>query len=325
MKRKILIAFSLVLVLVIIVLVLADRNVSQPSLRGRLVYSGLLLRKSLSREKTLKERRREIDRTGKLAGRFVKVDVEPVLAGGVSAEWVCPPGSLEERAIFYLHGGAYTIGSLESHRGLAGRIARASGICALTLDYRLAPEHPYPAAVEDATAAYRWLLETGVPSENIVIAGDSAGGGLTVATTLSLRDAGDPTPAAAVLLSPWTDLAGTGDSITRLAAVDPMLSWERLQPSVDDYAGANNPQLPLVSPLYADLHGLPPLLIHVGSYEILLDDSTRLEANAREAGVEVTLREWPGMWHVWHSWAGLVPEGQQAIDEIGAFICERVC
>jgi acetyl esterase/lipase len=209
------------LVLVFVVLMLADGNVTKPSLRGRLVYSALLLRKSFSREKTLEERRRELDRVGKLMGRFVNVDVEPVMAGGVSAEWVCPPGSLDEHAIVYLHGGAYTIGSLESHRGKAGRIARASGICALVVGYRLAPEHPYPAAVEDATAAYHWLLETGLSSENIVIAGDSAGGGLTMATLLSLRDAGDPTPAAAVLLSPWTDLAGTGDSITRLAAVDP--------------------------------------------------------------------------------------------------------
>jgi acetyl esterase/lipase len=325
-RRRILIASGLVLILLVLVLLFADGYVIKPSLTSRLLYSGLMIRKPIARERTLEEDREYLDHTGRLAELSLKVDVKPVTAGGVPAEWVCPYDPLDERTIFYLHGGSYTMGSLDSHRGLVGQIALASGMCVLIIDYRLAPENPFPAALEDATAAYRWLLEMGMLPEHIAIAGDSAGGGLTMATLLSLRDNGIALPALAVLLSPWTDLAGTGESLTTLDQADPLLKWdEGLEKMAAYYFGDNDPRSPLISPLYADLHNLPPLLIQVGSNEILLDDAIRLAGQARQSGGDVTLQVWEGMWHVWHPWAVLVPESQQAIDEIGAFICGRLC
>jgi len=252
------------------------------------------------------------------------VRCEQVDAGGVSAEWIMTPQATAERVIFYLHGGGYAIGSVKTHRELISRISRAAGARALAIDYRLAPEHPFPAAVEDATTAYRWLLENGVEPTRIVIAGDSAGGGLTVATLVALRDAGDPLPAAGVCLSPWVDLEGIGESMTARAEVDPMVQRDGLLAMAKAYLGDANPRLPLAAPLYADLTGLPPLLIQVGTAETLLDDSTRLAERARSAGVDVVLEPWEDMIHVWHLFASMLPEGQQAVDRIGEFIRERV-
>ena len=252
------------------------------------------------------------------------VRCEQVDAGGVSAEWIMTPQATAERVIFYLHGGGYAIGSVKTHRELISRISRAAGARALAINYRLAPEHPFPAAVEDATTAYRWLLENGVEPARIVIAGDSAGGGLTVATLVALRDAGDPLPAAGVCLSPWVDLEGIGESMTARAEVDPMVQRDGLLAMAKAYLGDANPRLPLAAPLYADLTGLPPLLIQVGTAETLLDDSTRLAERARSAGVDVVLEPWEDMIHVWHLFASMLPEGQQAVDRIGEFIRERV-
>jgi acetyl esterase/lipase len=194
----------------------------------------------------------------------------------------------------------------------------------LVIDYRLAPENPFPAALEDATAAYRWLLKSGFKPEQIVIAGDSAGGGLSLSTMVSLRDAGDPLPRGAVLLSPWTDLAGTGESIKTHAEIDPWLNADNLIPFAALYFGKEDGRHPLVSPLYADLHGLPPMLIQVGSDEILLDDSTRLASRAQAAGVEVKMEVWDGLWHVWHIFASQLPEGQKAIEDLGRFARQQV-
>jgi monoterpene epsilon-lactone hydrolase len=246
--------------------------------------------------------------------------LEPVSANGVPAEWIAPPGATADRTIFYLHGGGYTIGSINTHREMVSRLSRAAGARALAIDYRLAPEHPFPAAVEDSTAAYRWLLGNGVDPGRLVIAGDSAGGGLTVATLVALRDAGAPLPAAAVCLSPWVDLEGIGESATTKAAVDPMIPGDGVLAMGKVYLGDADPRTPLAAPLYADLTGLPPLLIQVGTAEVLLDDSTRLAERARSAGVDVTLEPWDDMIHVWHIFAAMLPEGQQAIDRIGEFI-----
>lgn len=244
-------------------------------------------------------------------------------ASGVPAEWVVAPGAAEDRAILYLHGGGYVIGSITTHRELAGRISRASGARVLLIDYRLAPEHPFPAAVEDAHAAYRFLITSGFDPSRIVVAGDSAGGGLTVATLVALRYFGDPLPAAGVCLSPWVDLEGIGDSMTGKAAVDPMVGKVGLGNMAQTYLGSAHPRTPLAAPLYADLAGLPPLLIQVGTAETLLDDSTRLAERARAAGVEVTLEPWEDMVHVFQIFAGLVPEGQQAIERIGEYVKQR--
>jgi len=243
---------------------------------------------------------------------------QSVDAGGVPAEWVAVPESRPDRVILYLHGGGYVIGSPNTHRELASRVARATQARALVIDYRLAPEHPFPAAVEDATAAYRWLLGTGVSPSRIALAGDSAGGGLTLATLLALRDAQQPLPAAGVCMSPWTDLEGTGASAQPGGADDPLLDLAGLREMGAHYASAN-PRHPHAAPLYASFRGIPPLLIQVGTRELLLDDSTRVAAKAKADGVDVTLEAWDGLIHVWQLFGPTVPESEQAVARIGEF------
>jgi acetyl esterase/lipase len=282
----------------------------------------------LRAQRTLQEPSVEQMRTGMEAMvqmAPVPADVErvSVTANGVPAEWVSTPGVDPQRVVLYLHGGGYVIGSINTHRDLAQRISRAAAARVLLIGYRLAPEHPHPAAVEDATAAYRWLLAQGVSPAKLAIAGDSAGGGLTVATLVALRDAGQPLPAAAVCLSPWVDLEGLGESMTSKADVDPMVQRGPLLRMAAMYLNGQNPRTPLAAPLHADLRGLPPMLIQVGTAETLLDDSTRLAERARAAGVDVTLEPWDDMIHVWQAFAMLLPEGQQAIDGIGTFIRQR--
>ncbi len=245
---------------------------------------------------------------------------EPVRAGGVPAEWVAVSGAAEDRAVLYLHGSAFITGSAETHREIGARISAASGARVLVLEYRLAPEHPFPAAVHDVLAACRWLATAGIPFANLALAGDSAGGGLALAALVALRGEGDALPACAALISPWAELVGTGDSMRTRAEADPWLTPERLGAAAQLYLSGADPRAPLASPLFADLHGLPPLLIQVGDDEILLDDSVRLAERARAAGVEVELEVWDGMWHVWHQWAAQVPEAQRAIDGLGRFI-----
>ena len=249
------------------------------------------------------------------------ITVEKVEIEGIAAEWVTAPNAVKDRVFLYLHGGAYIMGSCNTHRYLASKLSRSTAARVLVPEYRLAPEHPFPAAIEDAVSVYRWLLNSGVSSKNIVIGGDSAGGGLTLATLLSLKDAGDPLPALAVLLSPWTDMEGTGESMVTRAEVDPWLSPDatRLTPTL--YIRDLDPRHPLVSPIYADLTGLPSLLVHVGNDEILLSDAARLVDRARAAGVEVSFKVWDDMWHVFQTFA--IPEGQQAIDEIGEFVTKH--
>jgi acetyl esterase/lipase len=249
---------------------------------------------------------------------------EPVEAGGVPCEWTSAPGAARERTILYLHGGGYCMGSVRTHRGLVARLSGAAQARALSVDYRLAPEHPHPAAVEDATSAYRWLLDQGVPPERVVIGGDSAGGGLTVAALLALRDAGDPLPAGGVCISPWVDLEAIGESMTSRAEADPMVQRDAVLRVARAYLGGADPRTPLAAPLWADLAGLPPLLVHVGTAETLLDDSTRLAERARGAGVDVTLEPWEEMIHVWHAFAPLLPEAGRAIAGIGEWVRKRV-
>jgi len=258
-----------------------------------------------------------------MAGMFqVAADVkcEPVNAGGVQSEWVTAPGADAGRAVLYLHGGGYVIGSINTHRDLAARISRAAKARVLLIDYRLAPEHPFPAAVEDSVAAYRWMLAQGLKPSRISVAGDSAGGGLTVATLVAIRDAKLATPGAAVCLSPWVDLEGVGDSMKSKASVDPMVQRDGLLEMAQHYLAGKDARSPLAAPLYADLAGLPPMLIQVGTAETLLDDSTRIAERARKAGVKVTLEPWENMIHVFQVFAPMLDEGQQAIEKIGEFI-----
>ncbi|MCX8072806.1 MAG: alpha/beta hydrolase [Candidatus Binatia bacterium] len=275
-------------------------------------------------EPTVQEMRAGLEAMAQMSVLPADVEMSSVEAEGVPAAWVVVPESEAHRVVLYLHGGGYVIGSIRTHRDLAQRIARAARARVLLIDYRLAPEHPHPAAVEDSTQAYRWLLRQGFEPAAMAVAGDSAGGGLTVATLVALRDAGDPLPAAAVCLSPWVDLEGLGESMTTKADVDPMVQREPLLRMAAMYLGGKDPRTPLAAPLYADLKGLPPLLIQVGTAETLLDDSMRLAERARAAGVDVTLEPWEDMIHVWQAFASMLPEGQQAIDRIGEFLRQRL-
>ncbi|MDX2350449.1 MAG: alpha/beta hydrolase [Porticoccus sp.] len=255
--------------------------------------------------------------------RFLKppkdVKVTSINAAGISAEWLDPPHSLLGKTMIYLHGGGYVMGSPTTHRSLVARLAKACGVRTLSVDYRLAPEHPFPAALEDALTAYQWMLDQGVLPKNIIIAGDSAGGGLSLATLISLRDNHLPLPAMALCISPWTDLTLTGESITNCAKIDPYISQDLLKLGAH-YVGDNDPQHPLISPFYADLKGLPPLLIHAGTDEVLLSDTMRLAETAKHANVEVTVKIWERMWHDFHLWAPYLPEANQAIKEISVFV-----
>jgi acetyl esterase/lipase len=247
----------------------------------------------------------------------------PVNAGGVPAEWISAAGAVDDRVILYVHGGGYVMGSIATHRETIARLSKASKARALALDYRLAPEHPFPAAVDDAVAAYRWLLSQNIKPSRIVVAGDSAGGGLTLATLVALRDAKVPLPAAGVCISPWTDMEGTGASMSTRAKADPVVQKQGLLGMAQLYLGGKDPKSPLAAPLHANLEGLPPLFIQVGDAETLLDDSTRVAEKAKRAGVKVDLEIWPEMPHVWHLFAPFLPEGQQAIDKIGQFVQAR--
>jgi monoterpene epsilon-lactone hydrolase len=245
---------------------------------------------------------------------------ERVSAGGVDAEWIAGSNARHDKTILYFHGGGFRLGSVSSHREMIGRIAEASGCRVLAINYRLAPEHRFPAALDDAVTAYDWLLDQGLRPENIVVAGDSAGGNLVLASLLGLRERDGPLPAAGVLMSPWTDLAATGESYTSRADADPIHQRPMILALAKTYLGVDgDPRHPLASPLYADLAGLPPLLIQVGDRETVLDDSIMFADKARAAGVEAELQVWDGMIHVFQMFAELA-EAARAIDSIAGFI-----
>lgn len=259
-----------------------------------------------------------------LAARFPAADdlkYTPDVADGVPVEWVEAPGADPDRVVLYLHGGGYVIGSIPSYRAFAGRVSRAARARVLLVDYRLAPEHRFPAAVDDVVTACRWLAKQRGGLARVVVAGDSAGGGLCLAMMLSLRDAGHALPVAAVCISPSTDLAKTGDSIRERAHLDPLVTVPSTYAHARRYLGEDgDPRHPLASPLYADLQGLPPTLIMVGTHEILHDDSTRLAQKAVAAGVDATLEIAQDMVHIWPYFAAILPEGQAAIERIGEFV-----
>ena len=273
---------------------------------------------------TIEQRRAQYDRAERVFPTPADVAIETVKAPQRPAEWLRPPGVRADTVVLYLHGGGYVIGSPRSHRHLAAAIARSAGARALSLDYRLAPEHPFPAALEDAVAAYQWLLGQGIAPGRVVLAGDSAGGGLTVATLIALRERGLPRPAAGVCISPWVDLACGGTSYATKAATDPIVTRDGVAELARAYLGNGDPKTPLASPLYADLQQLPPLLVQVGSEEVLLDDARGLAARTRAAGVDVTIEEWPAMIHVWHWFLPMLDEAERAIAVIGDFVRARI-
>jgi acetyl esterase/lipase len=275
---------------------------------------------------TIQEQRTRFDEMARRGIRIPKgVTVHSVQVDGVHAEWVEPAGVNTQKTILYLHGGGYCLCSIDTHRGLAARLALTSRMQVLIIAYRLAPENPFPAALEDALTAYRWLLRQGISPQQIAIGGDSAGGGLTISSSVSLRDAGEPLPAALFLLSPWTDLTFSGDSIRTRKKADPIFNHNddsfKFAPS---YLGFHDPTNPSISPLFADLAGLPTTLIQVGNDEILLDDSTRLEKKMTAAGVDAHLEIWKDMWHVFQVFAPFAPESQLAIEKIGHFLRQQI-
>lgn len=240
-----------------------------------------------------------------------------------SALWI-DVNAKTQRTVLYLHGGAYSIGSIDSHKEFAARLGIEAKANVLLLDYRLAPEHPFPAGLDDAVMAYRWLLMQGYDAANIVIAGDSAGGGLALATAMKLRDENVALPACLCMISPWTDLTMSGDTVRSHATTDIMLNTEWLRLMAHHYAGPDGLANPLASPLFGRYSGLPPMVVHASADEILLSDSQRMANNARKAGVDVTLELGKGVWHIWHVHAGYMPESKAALKKLGRFIQAKV-
>jgi monoterpene epsilon-lactone hydrolase len=270
------------------------------------------------------ERRERLDAIGSTSPVATDIRLEATDANGVAAEWSLAPGSDPSRVLLFFHGGGYCSGSIVSHRGMVTEVGRSARVRTLAVAYRLAPEHPFPAALEDARAAYRFLLDHGIAAPRIVVGGDSAGGGLTLALMTSLRDAGERLPGCAWLVSPWVDLQMTGASLAEKANVDPLISKPYLEELASAYLAGADPANPLVSPLNADLAGLPPLLVQVGSAETLLDDAVRIAQRAGAADVRINLEIWPHMIHAWHLWAAQLEEGRRAIASAGAFIRARL-
>jgi epsilon-lactone hydrolase len=273
---------------------------------------------------TLEERRAAFAPAGRLHPVPDDVVVTEVTAGGVPAHWLAAPGTGTGRVLLFLHGGGYELGSVRSDGELAARLGRASGMRVLFPEYRLAPEHPFPAAIDDVLAAWRWL-RTGqdLSASSLAVAGDSAGGGLAVALLVALRDAGEALPAAAVLMSPTVDLTSSGASMTERADQDPVSTPAVLRQFASDYLAGADPRTPLASPLFASLAGLPPLLVQVGTADLLLSDSERLAAAAAEAGVDVILEVGKGLPHVYQLQLG-TPEAAEATGQIGEFLRARV-
>jgi acetyl esterase/lipase len=278
--------------------------------------------RSKPRPRGFAERRMRMDEIG---AHPIAPDValEEGSLAGVPIEWSLAPGGDPSRVVIYFHGGGYCSGSIASHRGLVAEAGRAAGARTLAVRYRLAPECPFPAALDDARAAYAFLIGQGIAPQHIALGGDSAGGGLCLALLTSLRDAGHPLPACAWLISPWVDLEMTGASLAAKAAVDPLISKRYLEELAAAYLGGGDPANPLISPLHADLTGLPPMLVQVGSAETLLDDAVRIAGRAGAADVSVTLEIWPHMIHAWPLWAAELEEGRAALQSAGAFIRAR--
>ena len=275
---------------------------------------------SRPRATELAQRRRDMDARARQFGIAADVTVEKLSANGVPAEWTATPDADAGGAMLFVHGGGYVIGSLDSHRHLVAELGRAAGTRAMALDYRLAPEHPFPAAVQDTVAGYRFLLSSGIAPRRITIAGDSAGGGLVVGAMLAIREAGLPLPGCGWCISPWVDMEATSAAFTDLAPIDPIVQQAGILEMAGHYLGGADPRSPHAAPIYGDLRGLPPLLIQVGAAETLLDDALRLARVAGAADVFVELQVWPEMIHVWHAFHPMLEAGRRAIAAGGAFV-----
>lgn len=295
------------------------------SIRAKLIrsISSALLRRYDAASLDIEDARRKTALLGRLTVTAFGVGIEATKIAGMHAEYLRPRNADPGQLLLYLHGGAYILGGCDLHRQVVSHIARAAGMDALLPEYRLAPEHRFPAAVDDAVAVYKAVLATGIEPQHIFLAGDSAGGGLAVATMLALRDAGASLPAGAVLLSPFLDATGSGDSMRTRASQDPWFHAKDLPVITAHYCDEHQRRFPLVSPVFADVEGLPPMYIQVGDDEILLSDALRFADALVAAGIEVKLDVWPEMWHVFQMFIGKMPESRKAIDDIGAYIRSR--
>lgn len=306
----------------------------KPSLVARIVILLMqMIKKFMSSPRIpLKWQRKFMDLPGKLPFLLRGTDLErieferpgPEAGPPIKAAWITPRGVADEKVLLYLHGGHFMLGSIDSHSPMVADLARSCGCKALAVDYRLGPEHQFPAALEDCLAAYKWLVVTGYRPENILIAGDSAGGNLTASVLVGIRDSGGPMPAGGAMLCPATDLAMTGDSIVTNAAIDPAIDPEWGRQRLKLFLGDTDPRDPRCSPFYADLSGLPPLLIQCGSREVLLDDATGFAERARAAGVDVDFEVFEGMFHVFQMGGPYMPESKDALLKIGSFCRERM-
>jgi monoterpene epsilon-lactone hydrolase len=292
---------------------IAPAPIDRAIARIRAVY------RNWNRDTTVAQMRSDWDAA--FGGTTAPVTCKQIVAVGVNGEWISPANAPKDKAILYFHGGGFRIGSVVSHRDLIAQIAVASRCRVLAINYRLAPEHRFPAALDDVLVAYEWLLQQGLEPASIAFAGDSAGGNLALATMLALREGKRPLPVAAALMSPWTDLAATGASYVKRAEADPIHQRPMILALAENYLGRQgDPRDPMASPLYADLRGLPPLLIQVGDRETVLDDSVMLADKARAAGVVVDLQVWDGMIHVFQMFRAELPEAHRAISDIARFL-----
>lgn len=295
------------------------------SLRARFVrYLSRQIFKRISPDSDVMQLRESFESTQGRRRAAAHVQRHDSTVEGIDCEWLVPDGCEDAPVLYYLHGGAYLMGSPRTHRNMVSHIARAARVRALLPEYSLAPENPFPAGVDDCVSVYRGLLRSGIDASDVVIAGDSAGGGLCMASLLTLRASAEQMPAAAVLLSPWLDLTGSGDSMRTRARADPWFKPEEMYRVAAMYCPDGELGRPLVSPVFADAGGLPPVLIQVGDHEILLSDSIRLADNISEAGGKVTLQVWPEMWHVFQFFVGQMPESKRAIGDIASFIGDHV-
>lgn len=269
---------------------------------------------------SLAERRAIVDENATTFPTDADIQIASVDAAGVPCEWQTPPDVKGQKCLLYFHGGGYAFGSTKSHRHLSSKMAQLADMRCLSVDYRLAPENPFPAAVDDAVTAYRWLLDQGIAAGNIALAGDSAGGGLAVATMLKAREEGLPLPAAAVLICPWTDMGCDRPSYRSRAQADPSITQAGIQASAKAYLKGADIKTPLASPVYADLSGLPPCLVQVGEREVLVDDARDLVTSMRRVGTIAELEVWDGMVHVWHSFHPILKEGLQAVQRGADFL-----
>lgn len=285
-----------------------------------------VVKPSLKRERELKRERIEaVRRRGVWCARWLVKPVKgtavhPVHEAGVRGEWVLAPGARDDLAVLFIHGGGFMIGSPAIYRHLVSRLSQSAGCGIFSLDYRLAPEHPYPTALEDVIQAWRWLTSGPLGATQVAAAGDSAGGNLLLAALLRLSKSGQALPAAVAALAPWTDLSVSGDSVATNRRADPYIPAELLRPVAAAYLQGADPRAPEASPLFGDFSGFPPMLIHVGSTEVLLDDALRLGRSAKQSGVDVTVKSWQGLPHVFQLFSPLVPEGRRSLQELGAFL-----